>query len=138
MEGRTHMDDAAVAKLASIVQEPQVRLLYSDFQDLDERVPWRILVALAHLAKAERQRIAWPSIAALCECGLGMSGEFRDCGHALGLLKNSQIISEEQTGDTLSYYIRPDILRIWLRDRNYFFKEQLMKSSTSTLAGVNG
>ena len=133
MDGHNHINEAAVANLVSIVQEPQVRLLYSDFQDLDERVPWRILVAIAHLANDERLPVSWQDIAFLCQSGFGMSAEFRDCGHALGLLKNSQIIGEEQTCDTLSYYIRPDILRIWLRDRNYFFREQLMKSSAVSM-----
>jgi hypothetical protein len=126
--GRTRIDEQAVADLAEIVQEPQVRLLYSDFQDLDEGVPWRLLVAIAHLASREQQRVSWESIADLCEGQLDMRAEFSVCAYALTLLKNSQIVGEEQTGSTLSYFIRPDILRIWLRTRNHFFKERIARA----------
>jgi hypothetical protein len=121
------IDEAAVDALASMIQEPQVRLLYADFQQLDERLPWRILVSLAQLASAERQRVAWLEIAAECAT-LGKPVEYLDCGGALTLLRNSQILGEEQNGNTLEYYIRPDILRIWLREKNYFVKERLTKS----------
>ena len=127
--GRTRIDGSLVAELVDMVQEPQVRLLYSDFQDLDEGVPWRLLVAIAHLSKGEQQRVPWEQIAELCEAELGMTAEFTECGHALTLLKNSQIVGEEQTERTLSYFIRPDILRIWLRTRNHFFKERISRAA---------
>jgi hypothetical protein len=127
---RTRIDEAAVAELVDMIQEPQVRLLYSDFQDLDGGVPWRLLVALAHLAARQQQRVRWESIADLCRADLGMNAEFSECGHALTLLKNSQIVGEEQTADTLSYFIRPDILRIWLRTQNHFFKERIVRAGT--------
>jgi hypothetical protein len=128
--GHTQIDDAAVADLINMIQEPQLRLLYSDFQDLDDGMPWRLLVSLAHLGGSEHQRVPWESIARLCRAELGMKAEFSACGHALALLKNSQIVGEEQTDSTLSYFIRPDLLRIWLRTRNYFFKERISRSDS--------
>jgi len=122
------LDEGAVNELVDMVQEPQVRLLYADFQDLDDGVPWRLLVSLAHLASAEHGRIPWESIASVCRAELGMKAEFTQCGHALALLKNSQIVGEEQTGGTLSFFIRPDILRIWLRSRHHFVKERISRS----------
>lgn len=126
--GLTRIGAPLVSELVDMVQEPQVRLLYSDFQDLDDGVPWRLLVALAHLSTHPQQRIPWESIADLCEAELGMTAEFNECGHALTLLKNSQILGEEQTASTLTYFIRPDILRIWLRTRNHFFRERIARA----------
>jgi hypothetical protein len=130
LDETTIIDEGAVGKLASMIQEPQLRLLYDDFQELDERLPWRILVSIAHLANAEREAVPWPEIAAEIST-LGGASEFLDCGQALELLKNSQIIVEQGAENSLSYYIRPDVLRIWLREKNYFVKERLTRPAAS-------
>ena len=37
----------------------------------------------------------------------------------------SQILGEQQTGDTVGYFVRPDLLRIWLRKKNFFYTEKI-------------
>src|SRR5262245_18707066 len=54
-DNRTIIRRDDVTAVVDVVQEPQVRLLYSDFQELEGGVPWRLLLSIAYLAADELQ-----------------------------------------------------------------------------------
>ena len=116
--------------MVDVVQEPQVRLLYDDFQELEGGVPWRLLLSVANLAETERQIVSWERIVEMCEESFGAGLTHDDCSQALKLLTSSQILGEQQTGDTVGYFVRPDLLRIWLRKKNFFYTEKIASRST--------
>ena len=122
---RTEITLSDVDALVDIVQEPQVRLLYADFRELEAGMPWRLLVAIAHLAQEQRQVIPWEDINSTCEESFGEGLTHQECSHALRLLSNSQVIGEKQAADTIGYFIRPDLLRIWLRKKSYYHREMI-------------
>ena len=124
-ESRSIITRDDVAAVVDVVQEPQVRLLYDDFQELEGGVPWRLLLSVANLAKTERQIVLWEKIVEMCEESFGAGLTHDDCSHALKLLTSSQILGEQQTGDTVGYFVRPDLLRIWLRKKNFFYTEKI-------------
>jgi hypothetical protein len=123
------LDD--VQTLAEIVREPQLRVLYSDFQELDGGMPWRLLISVAHLAASERQVIPWEALANTCSGAFGMTASHSECSHALTFLTNSRILGEQVSDESIGYFIQPDILRIWLRKKNYFYSERIGARSAS-------
>jgi len=124
-ENRSSITRDDVAAIVDLVQEPQVRLLYSDFQELEGGIPWRLLLSVANLAEEERQIVLWEKIVATYEGSFGAGLTHSDCSQALKLLTSSQILGEQQTGDTVGYFVRPDLLRIWLRKKNFFYTEKI-------------
>ncbi len=136
-EDRSIITRDDVTAVVDVVQEPQVRLLYSDFQELEDGVPWRLLLSIASLAEGERQIVVWEKIVETCEESFGAGLTHSDCSQALKLLTSSQILGEQQTGDTVGYFVRPDLLRIWLRKKNFFYTEKIASkvraSNTSAL-----
>jgi serine/threonine protein kinase len=128
-ENRSIIRRDDVIAVIDVVQEPQVRLLYSDFQELEGGVPWRLLLSIAYLAADELQVVPWESIFRLCEASFGENLNHSECSQALKLLTSSQILGEQQTGDTLGYFVRPDLLRIWLRRKNFFYTEKIASNS---------
>jgi serine/threonine protein kinase len=124
-ENRSVIRRDDVTAVIDVVQEPQVRLLYSDFQELEGGVPWRLLLSIAYLAADELEVVPWENIFRLCEESFGGDLDHTECSQALKLLTSSQILGEQQTGDTLGYFVRPDLLRIWLRRKNFFFAEKI-------------
>jgi hypothetical protein len=99
--------------------------LYADFQELENGVPWRLLLSIATLAAEERQIVVWEKIVDMCEESFGAGLTHNECSQALKLLTSSQILGEQQTGDTVGYFVRPDLLRIWLRKKNFFYTEKI-------------
>jgi serine/threonine protein kinase len=136
-ENRTTITRDDVTAVIDVVQEPQVRLLYSDFQELENGVPWRLLLSIANLAEEERQIVSWETIVANCEASFGEGLTHRDCSQALKLLTSSQILGERQTGDTVGYFVRPDLLRIWLRKKNLFYTEKIASKIRVNLTAGN-
>lgn len=132
--GRTTIEVDDVQALAEMVREPQLRLLYSDFQELDGGMPWRLLLSVAHHAETERQIVPWEAIADTCGSAFGVAASHAVCSHALTFLTNSRILAEASLPDTFGYYIQPDILRIWLRRKNYFFSERIGARSQHSAA----
>jgi len=124
-EDRSIITRDDVAAVVDVVQEPQVHLLYADFQELENGVPWRLLLSIATLAEEERQIVVWEKIVAMCEESFGAGLTHNECSQALKLLTSSQILGEQQTGDTVGYFVRPDLLRIWLRKKNFFYTEKI-------------
>ena len=124
-ENRSVITRDDVVAVVDVVQEPQVRLLYGDFQELEGGVPWRLLLSVANLAEEERQIVLWEKIVGLCEESFGAGLTHNDCSQSLKLLTSSQILGEQQTGDTVGYFVRPDLLRIWLRKKNFFYTEKI-------------
>ena len=124
-ENRSIITRDDVTAIIDVVQEPQLRLLYSDFQELEDGVPWRLLLSIANLAEQERQILSWETIVENCEASFSAGLTHRACSQALKLLTSSQILGEQQTGDTVGYFVRPDLLRIWLRKKNLFYTEKI-------------
>ena len=50
------------------------------------------------------------------------------------IVAESRILAEASLPDTFGYYIQPDILRIWLRRKNYFFSERIGARSQHSAA----
>jgi hypothetical protein len=67
----------------------------------------------------------WERIFQTCEESFGAGLTHQDCSQALKLLTSSQILGEQQTDDTVGYFVRPDLLRIWLRRKNFFYTEKI-------------
>jgi hypothetical protein len=137
-ENRSTITRDDVTAVIDVVQEPQLRLLYSDFQELEEGVPWRLLLSIANLAEQERQIVSWEKIVENCESSFGAGLTHRACSQALKLLTSSQILGEQQTGDTVGYFVRPDLLRIWLRKKNLFYTEKIASKIRVNLDATNG
>jgi serine/threonine protein kinase len=137
-ENRSIITRDDVTAVVDVVQEPQVRLLYSDFQELEDGVPWRLLLSIANLAEEERQIVLWEKIVEICEQSFGAGLTHSDCSQALKLLTSSQILGEQQTGDTVGYFVRPDLLRIWLRKKNFFYTEKIASKVRVNLNASTG
>jgi serine/threonine protein kinase len=137
-ENRSIITRDDVTAVVDVVQEPQVRLLYSDFQELEDGVPWRLLLSIANLAEEERQIVLWEKIVEICEQSFGAGLTHSDCSQALKLLTSSQILGEQQTGDTVGYFVRPDLLRIWLRKKNFFYTEKIASKIRVNMNARNG
>jgi serine/threonine protein kinase len=137
-ENRSIITREDVTAVIDVVQEPQVRLLYSDFQELEDGVPWRLLLSIANLAEEERQIVLWEKIVEICEESFGAGLTHSDCSQALKLLTSSQILGEQQTGDTVGYFVRPDLLRIWLRKKNFFYTEKIASKIRVNMNARNG
>jgi hypothetical protein len=137
-ENRSIITRDDVAAVVDVVQEPQVRLLYTDFQELEDGVPWRLLLSIANLAEEERQIVLWEKIVEVCEESFGAGLTHSDCSQALKLLTSSQILGEQQTGDTVGYFVRPDLLRIWLRKKNFFYTEKIASKIRTNLSASSG
>ena len=136
-ENRSIIRRDDVTAVIDVVQEPQVRLLYSDFQELEGGVPWRLLLSIAYLAADELQAVPWEMIFRLCEESFGEGLNHSECSQALKLLTSSQILGEQQMGDTLGYFVRPDLLRIWLRRKNFFYTEKIASNTRFKLTANN-
>lgn len=81
--------------------------------------------------------MSWETIVANCEASFGEGLTHRDCSQALKLLTSSQILGERQTGDTVGYFVRPDLLRIWLRKKNLFYTEKIASKIRVNLTAGN-
>src|SRR5262249_56329857 len=119
-----------------MVREPQLRLLYSDFQEIEQGMPWRLLLSVAHQAHSEREVVAWEAIADTCSSAFGMTASHQESSHALRFLTNSRILAEAALPDSFGYSIQPDILRIWLRRELLLQRAECRGRESFSIGGV--
>lgn len=117
------VDEIAEMMISEVVREPKFKLLYEDFQQIENGIPWKILLSIAQLAEQCRETVEWNKIRKICAEELRVKTSTHDYQHAFKILKASQIVGEKRKGDIISYLITPDILRQWLRRQNLFHKE---------------
>ncbi|MEK6546640.1 MAG: hypothetical protein AABZ28_08935, partial [Nitrospinota bacterium] len=112
-------------------REPKFRVLYDDFQQIDNARPWELLLILAHYSEKIRQSILWDELTKKFRTDFSRKASDYNIQNYIEVLTNSRIVAEEKTNGKLHYYILPDILRRWLRIQNYYQKYLLKIESTA-------
>jgi hypothetical protein len=102
-------------------REAKFHILYEDFQEIERGQPWKVLLSLAEHAKSG-ELVGRDAIVTACHEYWGITFAERSIYNALDILALSQVVGEEKRGRTPSYFIRPDMLRLWLKNRKYIDK----------------
>ncbi|PWT97155.1 MAG: hypothetical protein C5B51_31905 [Terriglobia bacterium] len=113
---RRDVDDCAEEIIGSQLNESRFSVFYEDFKKIEGGQPWQVILALASLAKTERQLIGFTELAKT----FGERTRLRDHGHIREILHTlalTQLIVEEKRGPETSYYFGPELLRRWLRQQ---------------------
>ncbi len=115
---RKDVEDCADEIVSSQLNESCFSLLYQDFKVLQGGYPWKVLLTLAILAKAERQLVGFNELAALCKdrAGLPDRERVRDLLRSLTL---TGVVVEEKRGPEPSYYFGSELLRRWLQEQGH-------------------
>jgi hypothetical protein len=115
---RKDIDDCADEIVASQINEARFSVFYEDFKTLDGGQPWKVILALASLARNERQLIGFNELANTCRDRAGL----RDHAHIREILRSlvlTQLVIEEKRGPDPSYYFGPELLRRWLQQQGH-------------------
>jgi hypothetical protein len=115
---RKDVDDCADEIVSSQINESRFSVLYEDYKTLDGGQPWKVILALALLAKNERQLVSFNELATTCKDRAGL----RDPAHIREILRSlavTQLVLEERRGPDSSYYFGPELLRRWLSQQGH-------------------
>ena len=115
---RKDVDDCADEIVSSQINESRFSVLYEDYKTLDGGQPWKVILALALLAKNERQLVSFNELSTTCKDRAGL----RDPVHIREILRSlavTQLVVEERRGPDSSYYFGPELLRRWLSEQGH-------------------
>jgi AAA+ ATPase superfamily predicted ATPase len=115
---RKDVEDCADEIVSSQLNESSFSPLYQDFRVLQGGQGWKVLLALAILAKAERQLVGFPELATLCKDRAGLPDRDR-VRELLRSLTLTGVVVEEKRGPEPSYYFGSELLRRWLQEQGH-------------------
>jgi AAA+ ATPase superfamily predicted ATPase len=106
------------------MKESKFNVLYEDFQEIQDRRPWRALLAMAEVAEVGGRLIGRSEIITKCGECFRIGYEERNIKSVIDPLLLSQVVAEEKRGIAPSYWIRSDMLRLWLRNQRFLDGER--------------
>jgi hypothetical protein len=116
------VDELAEEMTSDPVRESKFDVLYEDFQKIDGGLPWKALLCLAsradHPVKYVRRDEIQETLSNRWNPSLTQGG----MQTAMDTLVLSKIVGSETKSPVPSYYIRPDMLRLWLRKQRFMEK----------------
>jgi AAA+ ATPase superfamily predicted ATPase len=115
---RKDVEDCADEIVTSQLNESRLSVFYEDFKVLDGGYPWKAILALAILAKAEHQLVGFNDITSVCKDRAGLPDRER-VRELLSFLALTKVVVEEKRGPEPSYYFGPELLRRWLREQGH-------------------